>query len=522
MTVSEAQAFFGSLELGEQDAAIADKVLREIRRRLRFLARRRPGLPDAGSPVVDALGRRVAAHQPGDIAGLGAGRHACTSWTSRPSASIPRDNLRLIEILRQLRDQGNTVLVVEHDADMIGVADYIVDLGLGAGEQGGRIVFEGTLEGLRREPRSLTAKYLRDELSIPVPALTAQGHRAATAADRRVRAQPEEHRRVVSARRADRASPASAARASPRWCTTSSMPAVKRAKGDAAGERRAGAFRAIEGTEFISDADPRRPDADRAHAAKQRRHLSQGVRPDPRAVCVDEGRAQPRADGEPLLVQRAGRPLRGVRGRGRRAGRDAVSRRRLRAVRPVRREAVQAAGAGRQVSGPEHPPGPRADRPRGADVLQRLAQGAAPAAGARRDRARLPAPGAAGDDAVGRRGAANQDCRAPGSSGGERLLYVLDEPTTGLHFDDIAKLLAAFRKLLEQGHSLLVIEHNLDVIKVADYIIDLGPEGGEAGGHVVVAGTPEQVAADEAIAHRQVSSKRAGLEPGARLCRRSG
>src|SRR5438093_510559 len=78
--------------------------------------------------------------------------------------------------------------------------------------------------------------------------------------------------------------------------------------------------------------------------------------------------------------------------------------------------------------------------------------------------------------------------------GGERLLYVLDEPTTGLHFDDIAKLLTAFRKLLEAGHSLVVIEHNLDVIKTADFIIDLGPEGGEAGGHVVACGTPEQVA----------------------------
>jgi excinuclease ABC subunit A len=83
-------------------------------------------------------------------------------------------------------------------------------------------------------------------------------------------------------------------------------------------------------------------------------------------------------------------------------------------------------------------------------------------------------------------------------SGGDRLLYILDEPTTGLHFDDIAKLLAAFRRLLQAGHTLLVIEHNLDVIKTADHIIDLGPEGGEDGGQIVVTGTPEEVASDPA------------------------
>ena len=144
------------------------------------------------------------------------------------------------------------------------------------------------------------------------------------------------------------------------------------------------------------------------------------------------------------------------------------------------------------------PPGARHDRARGADLLQqspkvlrrlqvldeiglgylRLGQPATTLSGGEAQRIKIAAHLA--------------------SLGGERLLYILDEPTTGLHFDDIAKLLAAFRKLLEAGHTLLVIEHNLDVIKTADYVIDLGPEGGEAGGEVVATGTPEQVAQVEA------------------------
>ena len=104
------------------------------------------------------------------------------------------------------------------------------------------------------------------------------------------------------------------------------------------------------------------------------------------------------------------------------------------------------------------------------------------------------------------------------SFGGERVLYILDEPTTGLHFDDISKLLAAFRKLVEAGHTLLVIEHNLDVIKTADYIIDLGPDGGEAGGQVVAAGPPKKMADVRGVAHRPCAAAGVGHGPGACVC----
>ena len=174
MTVSEAQQFFGTLELGEQDAAIADKVLREIVRRLQFLA-------DVGLDylTLDRLSSTLSGGESQRInlaTSLGSALVDTLYVLDEPSIGLhPRDNLRLIAILRQLRDQGNTVLVVEHDADMIAVADYIVDLGLGAGEHGGRVIYEGSLEGLTRDTRSLTAKYLRGELTIPVPALRRRG-----------------------------------------------------------------------------------------------------------------------------------------------------------------------------------------------------------------------------------------------------------------------------------------------------------------------------------------------------------
>ena len=228
---------------------------------------------------------------------------------------------------------------------MIRVADHIVDLGLGAGEQGGRVVYSGPLEGLLQEPRSLTAKYLRDELAIPVPADAPAG--AARRSSRVLgarRAQPEGHRRRRS-------------RSGMLTCVTgvsgsgkstlvhdvlyAAHQARRRATGTGGSARTA----RLEGAEFITRRRAGRPGADRPDAAVEPGHLPEGVRSDPRAVRGDQGRAVARPDRQPLLVQRARRPLRGVPGRGRGARRDAVPRRRLRAVRAVRRQALQAAGA---------------------------------------------------------------------------------------------------------------------------------------------------------------------------------
>src|SRR3954466_13027188 len=174
LTVREAQDFFATLSLSEKEATIAEKVLKEIRRRLSFL--RDVGLDYL---TLDRLSSTLSGGEAQRInlaTSLGSALVGTLYVLDEPSIGLhPRDNLRLIAILRQLRDQGNTVLVVEHDADMITAADHIVDLGLGAGEQGGGIVIPGTLEALLREPRSLTSKYLRGELAIPVPTTRRRG-----------------------------------------------------------------------------------------------------------------------------------------------------------------------------------------------------------------------------------------------------------------------------------------------------------------------------------------------------------
>jgi excinuclease ABC subunit A len=493
-TVRDADAFFASLRLSEKDAEIADKVLREIRKRLGFL--RDVGLDYL---TLDRLSSTLSGGESQRInlaTSLGSALVDTLYVLDEPSIGLhSRDNERLIVILRQLRDQGNTVLVVEHDADMIRVADTVVDMGLGAGEQGGRVVFAGPLAALLQEPRSLTAKYLRDELAIPVPP---------------VRRKPSNQRiRITGASEHNLKDVDVEIPLGMLTCVTGVSgsgkstlvhdviyAALKRAKGE--WDRRIGAHRKLEGAEFVTDVvlvdqapigrtprsnpvtylkafDPIRELLAATKDARSRgltaSHFSFNVPGGRCEACEGEGEVKVEmqflADVFVPCDQCEGKRFKPqvleVKYRGR--GVDQV-------LDMTVREALTFFSSSPKVL-------------RRLQVLDEIGLGYL--------RLGQPATTLSGGEAQRIKIAAHLS-----SQSGDRVLYILDEPTTGLHFDDIAKLLAAFRKLLQAGHSLLVIEHNLDVIKTGDWIIDLGPEGGDEGGYVIAAGPPEQIVTVEA------------------------
>jgi len=489
-TVRDAERFFADLLLTEKETAIADKVLREIRRRLGFL--RDVGLDYL---TLDRLSSTLSGGEAQRInlaTSLGSALVGTLYVLDEPSIGLhTRDNQRLITILRQLRDQGNTVIVVEHDADMIAVADHLVDMGLGAGEHGGRVVYSGTLQGLTGEGRSLTAKYLRGELSIPIPASRRKG--------------TPQRIRLFGATEHNLKGDDIEVPLNTLTCVTGVSgsgkstlvhdvlyAALKRAKGD--WDRKVGAHQRLEGHEFISDVvlvdqtpigrtprsnpvtylkafDPIRELFASTKDAKSRgltaSHFSFNVPGGRCEACQGEGEVRVEmqflADVFVPCEQCDGRRFKSqvldVRYRGKNV---------TQVLDMTVREALSFFGGTPKVL-------------RRLQVLDEIGLGYL--------RLGQPATTLSGGEAQRIKIAAHLSSHA-----GERLLYILDEPTTGLHFDDIAKLLAAFRKLLEAGHTLLVIEHNLDVIKVADWIIDLGPEGGEDGGRVLAMATPEQVA----------------------------
>ncbi len=490
LTVTGAAQFFDGLTLSEKDAVVAEKVLKEIRRRLAFLT-------DVGLDylTLDRLSSTLSGGESQRInlaTALGSALVDTLYVLDEPSIGLhPRDNARLIAILQQLRDQGNTVLVVEHDADMIRVADEVVDLGLGAGEQGGRIIYAGPAEGLIAEQRSLTARYLRDELAIPLPA---QRRRPGVQKLRLEGAGEHNLKKIDIEIPLGLLVCVTGVSGSGKSTLVHDVlyAAIKRAKGD--WDRRVGHHARLEGAEFITD-----------------------------VVLVDQqpiGRT-PRSN--PVTYLKAFDPIRELfaatkdaKARGLTASRFSFN------VPGGRCEACEGEGVVRvemqfladvfvpcdECDGKRFKPQVLEVRFKGRNIDQVLdltvREALAFFAGAPKVVRRLqvldeiglgylrlgqPATTLSGGEAQRVKIAAHL-----GSQTGERMLYILDEPTTGLHFDDIVKLLAAFKKLLAAGHSLLVIEHNLDVLKTADWLIDLGPEGGEAGGYLVAAGTPDQVA----------------------------
>jgi excinuclease ABC subunit A len=489
LTVREVDAFFASLELSEKEVEIADKVLREIRKRLGFL--RDVGLDYL---TLDRLSSTLSGGESQRInlaTSLGSALVDTLYVLDEPSIGLhSRDNERLITILRQLRDQGNTVLVVEHDADMIKVADTVVDMGLGAGEQGGRVVFSGPLSALLQEPRSLTAKYLRDELAIPIPST----RRKPTNQRIRILGASEHNLKTVDAEvPLGMLTCVTGVSGSGKSTLVHDViyAALKRAKGD--WDRRVGAHRKLEGAEFVTD-----------------------------VVLVDQAPIGRTPRSNPVTYLKAFDPIRELfaatkdaRSRGLTASHFSFN------VPGGRCEACEGEGEVKvemqfladvfvpceQCEGKRFKPqvlevkyrGRSVDQVLDLTVREALAFFSSSPKVLRRlqvlDEIGLgylrlgqPATTLSGGEAQRIKIAAHLS-----SQSGDRVLYILDEPTTGLHFDDIAKLLAAFRKLLQAGHSLLVIEHNLDVIKTADWIIDLGPEGGEEGGQIIATGTPEQI-----------------------------
>ncbi len=489
LTVRDGLRFFESLPLGERDSAIAGKLLAEVRRRLTFLS-------DVGLDylTLDRLSSTLSGGESQRInlaTALGSALVGTLYVLDEPSIGLhPRDNQRLIDILRVLRDQGNTVLVVEHDAEMIRVAEHIVDLGLGAGEQGGRVVFSGTLDGLMHEPKSLTAKYLRQELSIGVPAHRRHG----TGQRLRVHGAAEHNLKDIYVEiPLNTLTVITGVSGSGKSTLVHDIiyPAIKRLKGGT--EKRVGRHRRIEGAEFVTD-----------------------------VVLVDQtpiGRT-PRSN--PVTYMKAFDPIRELFASTKDARTHGLTASHFSFNVPGGRcEACEGEGQVRvemqflaDVFVPCDVCDGRRFKPQVLDVLYRgrnihqvldmtvrealtffntspkvlrrlqvldeiglgylrLGQAATTLSGGEAQRIKIASH--------------------LSSHAGERLLYILDEPTTGLHFDDIAKLLAALMKLVQAGHSLIVIEHNLDVIKTADHIIDLGPEGGEEGGRVVATGTPEEI-----------------------------
>ena len=489
MTVEDARRFFSELQLSAFELSVGERVLEEIRTRLTFL--HNVGLEYLS---LDRLASTLSGGEAQRIqlaTSLGSSLVGALYVLDEPSIGLhARDNQRLIEILKSLRDMGNTVLVVEHESAMMKAADRILDLGPGAGEQGGQMIFSGSFAELLRTSTSLTGKYLKEELKIHVPTarLVPNG----------------QWLKIYGAREHNLKNVEVAIPMSMMTCITGVsgsgkstlvhdvLYAALQAERGESPER--ANYDRLEGSQWVSEAvmvdqspigrTPRSNpvtytkafDAIRDLFASTREAASHSYGAGHFSFNIPGGRCETcEGDGTVTVemqfladVELVCEECKGMRFKPgilevRYKGKNIYE-----VLQMTVREAISFFSAVPRITNKL-----KALQEVGLGYL-RLGQSATTLSGGEAQRIKL---------------ASYLSRQAK-----QKVLYIFDEPTTGLHFDDIHKLLVAFRKLLQTGATLLVIEHNLDVIKTADWIIDLGPEGGHKGGSVVAFGTPEEIA----------------------------
>ncbi len=503
MTVEEATQFFANLELTREEADIADRLLVELRDRLRFLN-------DVGLEylTLDRLASTLSGGEAQRIqlaTSLGSRLVGTLYVLDEPSIGLhSRDTARLIKILHSLRDLGNTVLVVEHDVEIMRNSDRIIDLGPGAGENGGRVIATGDYDQITHNPSSLTGRYLNQELRIQMPATrrTGTGKKIKLIGARAHNLQKVDVTIPLGMLVAVTGVSGSGKSTLVHDVLYNALVAEK---GQVTGCARAEVDE-VEGADWIDevvlvDQSPigRTPrsnpvtyikafDAIRelfaALPESQKRgyaagHFSFNIPGGRCDVCQGDGTVtvemQFLADVELICEECKGMRYKPEVLEVRYHGKN---------IHEVLDLTVKSAlhffsGVPKIV-----------EKLRVLDEVGlgylRLGQSATTLSGGEAQRMKLAAHLQPKQRDFGRT-QLERNRRHP------RILYIFDEPTTGLHFDDVSKLLSAFRRLIDAGGSIVVIEHNLDVIKTADWVIDLGPEGGWRGGRVVAVGTPEDI-----------------------------
>ncbi|MCU1247541.1 MAG: excinuclease subunit [Edaphobacter sp.] len=513
LTIVAAQTFFDNLQLSPAQLEIAGKILEEVRQRIHFL--HQVGLDYL---TLDRLSSTLSGGESQRIqlaTSLGSRLVGALYVLDEPSIGLhTRDTAKLIRIMKDLRDLGNTILVVEHDPDVIRAADHLLDLGPGAGELGGHLLASGTVKEVTANPNSITGKYLSGRLTIPIP---------------KYRREPgREHLKLTGARIHNLRGVDIDIPLGLLVCVTGVSGsgkstlvhqvlyrALMQALGQTEGSDPAHLFRELTGTHHLNDVilvdqspigrTPRSNpvtyikafDDIRALFASQPDAKRRGFGPGHFSFNVPGGRCDVcEGDGTVTVemqfladIELPCEECNGTRYKSaildiKYKGKSIYDVLNM----TVKEALVYFAGHPKIV-----------DKLYVLDEVGlgyvRLGQSATTLSGGEAQRVKLASHLATARSITGR---ATDSASQTAAKARSRTLYILDEPTTGLHFDDVAKLLAAFRKLIEGGGSLLVIEHNLDVIKSADWVIDMGPEGGSGGGQIVAVGTPEEIAANPA------------------------